>query len=142
METSQKAPSDFKEEERGPSKVWLVSLQHTLDHTTPKYDKKQIGEYQPGDEDVLFPVGIVLQHTGRYGSEVFDDGFEIPRDAAAYKVWDNRDVSHLEGQLLTLAESVISDKEQREAFKSVLRQTLWRFNADCEREVREIYKAA
>lgn len=51
-----------------------------------------------------------------------------------YKVSSSRR-SHLEGKLLTLVEAVARDEEQRNAFKSIVRETLWNWR---DSEIRDI----
>lgn len=50
-----------------------------------------------------------------------------PNDSKFTIVYGNLNnmVSHLEGKLLTIMEASISNKEQLEAVKSLVRQTIW-----------------
>jgi hypothetical protein len=123
------------------SLVWLISLGNPLDGRYGKYNKQKVGEYTPGDDSYQFPVGIVLEHSGE--PHIFTDyeGFEVGKNIVARKLYDTKDISHLEGELLTLADASFTDKNQREAFKSLLKRTLWKFNGHQEEKVEEIFKA-
>jgi hypothetical protein len=127
--------------EQDKSLVWLVNLGNSLSGNSNKYSKQKIGEYTPGDDKFLFPIGIVLQHSSNTVYEDFG-GFDKGTNLVARKLYDTVDVGHLEGELLTIADASFTDKQQREAFKSLIRQTLWKFNHQQERKVTEIFKSA
>lgn len=52
-----------------------------------------------------------------------------PGDSDWYAIGSDG-VSYFEGQLLTLVDAIVSDREQRAAFKSIISRTLWRFMVD------------
>jgi hypothetical protein len=133
-------------ENKKPSEIWIVNLeQQMLDkNTVHNYSSQLSGTYTPGQkEPVLFPIGYVLKHDGGANSyEVWDKGFEKQKEVIARPIYDGTDVSHLEGELLTVIDASFADKSQREAIKSLVRNTIWRFNARKEREVEEVFKAS
>jgi hypothetical protein len=79
--------------------------------------------------DFAAPIGFVIY------DEIEIDEKEADSDSVpggtglngSYPVMIGDRYSNLEGKLLTLADMTFTNKEQREAFKSVTRQTLWDF---------------
>lgn len=116
------------------TKVWLVRAN---EHGT-KADKTLIDEYSSGDKAKATPsgylryIGIAYEHSE---PNSFEMPGNIPINPIGYALYSPIEVSHLEGELLTLADATFSEKEQREAFKSLLRTTLWKYNRSLERTV-------
>lgn len=132
------------QEKRNKSKIWLVNLESSglEDKRDKKFSKQLLGEYGDGEpKTVLFPAGYVLEHPEDWRSyEIFDSGFETSKNIVSRAVYSGIDISHLEGELLTLIDASFAEKEQREAIKSLVRNTIWRFNSRKEREIEEIFK--
>lgn len=122
------------------SKVWLIQCNNKGQvKTTHLYD------YDPHDaapDDWYGIEGILYQHSGEPNVyESYDDVFSVGHNTVGYKMYTSRDISNLEGKLLTLADASFTDENQRKAFKSLLTQTLWRFNGDQEAKLREMFKS-
>jgi hypothetical protein len=128
----------MKEKNTGPSKVWLISqepsgLAKAGDYNRPvkkelllEYkDGKAI--YNAGTEPVTFPVGYVIEHEDGSSWDSWD-GFSVKNNLVARPIYDGVDISHLEGELLTIVDAAFADKEQRDSIKSLVRNTLWGFN--------------
>jgi hypothetical protein len=118
------------------SKVWIVmSDRQGLARNT---SKKLAYEYTAEDTGVDFvkPIGLVFDH-GDGGNIHMSDSPAV--HVAANPIISTVEVSNLEGRLLTLVDAAFSDIEQRKAFKSVIRETVWRWNGDNERRVRESF---
>jgi hypothetical protein len=135
------------EEKQEKSQVWLVNLESLglEKNRGRKYSKQLLSEYVPGQKHgaVLFPVGYVLKHPAGQSSIREDfGGFSKDIDTIPRAIYDNVDLSHLEGELLTVVDAAFTDRNQCEAIKSLVRNTIWRFNATQERRLLEIYKAA
>lgn len=80
--------------------------------------------------DFADPIGFVVYDEVEISkSEEADADLAIPASGmnGIYPIMLGDRFSHLEGKLLTLADMTFTNKEQREAFKSVTRQTLWDF---------------
>lgn len=137
---------DEYKESRDPSEIWIVNLEHQgLEGRTVKnYGSQLSGTYTPGQKaPILFPIGYVLKHpNGTNSWEVWDSGFEKRQEVIAYPIYTGSDVGHLEGELLTVIDASFTDKQQCEAIKSLVRNTIWRFNHRKEEEVVEVYKAS
>lgn len=133
-------------EEKKKSQVWLVSLEQSglEQKQNKKCSKELISEYGPDQEEpIMFPIGYVLKHPEDWNSafEDFGDGLIKPVEALSRAIYSGVDISHLEGELLTVVDASFADKQQREAIKSLIRNTIWRFNSSMERRVTEAYKS-
>jgi hypothetical protein len=132
-------------ETRPKSQVWIVNLeQQGLGGGYGKYSKQLSSEYEPGQKSaILFPVGYVIKHPDNQGAMYQDfGGFQKQSDIVARAIYDGVDISHLEGELLTVMDAAFTDKQQCEAIKSLVRNTIWKFNANQVRKVEEIFKSA
>lgn len=131
-------------EEKEKSQVWLVNLEGGgLEQRSGKYSKQLVSEYTPGQKAaIMFPIGYVLKHPEGWNSYQVYRGFEKSSNLVPRAIYDNVDISHLEGELLTVIDASFADKKQCEAIKSLVRQTIWRFNANQEQRLLEVYKSA
>ena len=130
-------------EDNSTSQVWLVSQeQHLANGKNGKISKKLLFEYEPG-KPLCLPIGYVIKHPDGKSSS-FEDygGFTKQTDLVPRPVISGVEISHLEGELLTIVDASFADKGQREAMKSLIRNTLWTFNQRAERKVEEIFKSA
>jgi hypothetical protein len=98
--------------------------------------KAELLEFKsPGDDEkttptsYLYPIGVVYDH-----------GKGELNDLVGKPISGNPEISDLVGQVLTVVDAMISDKEQREAFKSLMRQTLYGYANDKEKEVCQVYQ--
>lgn len=126
------------------SQVWLVSQeQHLSNQMNGEIKKELLFEYKSGERLVL-PVGYVIQHPDGKGSswEVFGDDFEKRTDLVMRPLVGGVEISHLEGELLTIVDASFADKDQCKAMKDLIRKTLWMWNKRNERKIEEIYKSA
>lgn len=134
-------------ENKKPSEIWIVNLesQNLTKQVVKNCSSQLAGTYKPGQEEpILFPIGYIIKHDDDYtsGYKVYDKGFEKKADVVVRPIYDSSDVSHLEGELLTVIDASFADKSQREAIKSLVRTTIWRFNHRKEEEVEEVFKAS
>lgn len=121
------------------SQVWLISQQSTLGNVKAEIKKELLFEYMPNNGEPLFlPIGHVIYHEDSFSYEDYDD-YQVQRNIVPYPVYTVKQISKLEGELLTLADTSFTDREQREAFKSILRRTLWGFNKIQERKLQEMF---
>jgi len=129
--------------EEPTSKVWLVSQESVLGNgVNAKVSKQKLFEYEPG-KPILLPIGYVIEHPEGKGSSYEDVGsYLIDRNLVPRPVVSGVEISHLEGELLTIIDASFADKAQCEAMKSLVRKTLWTFNQRAERKVEEIFKNA
>lgn len=132
-------------ENNKPSKVWLISQE------SDNFDRKMVRpvkrdllfEYVPGKQ-TSYPVGYIIEHNPDEDNHIwneFSDGFSVPTNIVAYATYTGVDISHLEGQLLTIIDASFVDKQQCESIKSLVRNTLWQFNGNQERKVQEMFKS-
>lgn len=131
-------------EDNEKSSVWLVSLESHLDSNKEgKYTKQKLFDYPDDKSSILFPIGYVIKHPSDWDSSYKSyDGFSKRVNLISYPIYSGTTLSHLEGELLTIADSAFTDKQQREAFKSLIRTTLWKFNSYQEERVEEVFKAS
>lgn len=131
-------------EQQENSQVWLVNLEGGgLENRFGKYSKQMISEYSSDQKSaIMFPIGYVLKHPEDWKSYQVYRGFEKSSNLVPRAIYDNVDISHLEGELLTVIDASFADKQQCEAIKSLIRKTIWRFNANQEERVLEIFKKA
>lgn len=129
-------------EQQEKSQVWLVNLEGGgLENKFGKYSKQMISEYSSGQKSaIMFPIGYVLKHPEGWNSYRVYRGFEKSTNLVPRAIYDNVDIGHLEGELLTVIDASFADKKQCEAIKSLVRQTIWRFNANQEERVLEVFK--
>lgn len=139
-------------ESKEKSKVWLVSLESSgLENKQAKeYKKQKLFEYggwvHHNDEErepILFPVGYVIEHPKDFTNvwEDYGDGFSRPTNIVSSAIYSGVNISKLEGELLTLMDASLQDKEQCKAIKDLVRQTLWKFNYNQEKKVKAIFEA-
>lgn len=133
------------QEQKEKSKVWLVSLES--DNLGQNAQRKKIKrdllfEYKSG-ETLIFPVGYVIEHPKDFTNvwEDYGDGFSRPTNIIANAIYSGVQISHLEGELLTLMDAAFPDKEQGKAIKDLVRQTLWKFNYNQEKKVKAIFES-
>lgn len=79
--------------------------------------------------DFAFPNGFVIEDIERT-EEVAANGAMAGGSQSLglngqYPMLQANDIKHIEGQLLTLCDATFTNKEQREAFKNVVSNTLW-----------------
>lgn len=131
-------------ESKEKSKVWLVSLESdSLSQKERKKIKKDLlFEYKPGEELIL-PVGYIIEHPRSYKHiwEDYGDGFSQPTNIVANAIYSGVQISHLEGELLTLMDAAFPDKEQGKAIKDLVSQTLWKFNYSQAKRVKAIFES-
>lgn len=126
------------------SKVWSIDQDARLLESRDRVLRKVlVSEYTPEDERAYLPVGYVIEHSEDWKMyQVHDSGFESSTNLVPRVVLDTVSLSHLEGELLTVIDASFADKTQREAIKSLIRNTVWKFNARKERELIEMFKVA
>lgn len=97
----------------------LFAIYTDVDH---KLHRIKIAEGETAD--FAFPKGFVV-----FDSEQESDGGSsgyVPLGMnGQYPMLQGDDISHLEGQLLTLCDATFTNKEQREAFKGMVKNILW-----------------
>lgn len=102
--------------------------------------KAALVEFEWPEEDMaidgLYPIGIVYDHP----SDVYGDREHA--NVVGKPISGNPEISDLVGKVLTLADAMFGDKEQREALKSLLKQTLYGYSNDGEERVRQTYQVA
>ncbi len=81
----------------------------------------------------LQPVGIVYDHE----HDVYGD--KAMPNVVGKTISGNPEISDLVGKILLIVDAMSMDKEQREAFKSLLKQTIYTYSNEKEEEVRQIY---
>jgi hypothetical protein len=86
----------------------------------------------------LRPVGIAYDHD----AAVYGDNNKVAPNVVGKTISGNPEVSDLVGKVLTIADAMLVDKEQREAFKSLLRQAIYGYANDKEEQVRQIFLSA
>lgn len=86
--------------------------------------------------DGLYPIGIVYDHP----HDVYGDREHA--NIVGKPISGNPEISDLVGKVLTLADAMFGDKEQREALKSLLKQTLYGYANDGEERVAQTYVVA
>lgn len=102
----------------------------------------ELVEYQePGEEvassdDYLSPIGLVYDHP----HNVYGD--RVAANLVGKPLTGNPQISDLVGKLLTIADAMFVDPEQRKAFKSLLQQTVYGYANDKETEVVQTYQSA
>lgn len=79
---------------------------------------------------------IVERSEGSDGHEPFE-GL-----AGTYPVLDSDLIKKLEGRLLTLCDATFTNKEQRESFKSIVRDNIWTMLADGVESTQAFYNLA
>lgn len=145
-------------ENKQPSKVFLVS-QEVSDSPSNKYSlpvsKKFLFDYggttQYGKDEqgvtnsaspLSLPVGFVIEHDDWGVHEILSDNFERINNVVSRPVYTGVEVSHLEGELLTILDASFTDKTQRESIKSLVRNTLWQFHSRQEKKIQAMYESA
>lgn len=94
------------------------------------------GEESSSPDESLRPIGIVYDHDYTvYGDKRHGNIVGKP-------ISGNPEVSDLVGKLLTIADALFVDKEQREAFKSLVRSTVYGYSNEKEDQVRQAYAVA
>lgn len=138
-----------------PSKVYLVSQQASdspSNRVQLPVSKDLLYEYKNGmmieespngssASPVAFPVGYVIEHDNWGVHEQLSDNFERLNNVISNPVYTGVDVSHLEGELLTIVDASFADKRQCESIKSLMRNTIWQFHSRQEKKVQAMYES-
>lgn len=75
--------------------------------------------------DFASPLGFVIENRIVRDSDQ-DDGYDPWEGmSGTYAALYDEPFRHLEGKLLTLCDATFTNKEQRESFKSILKDNLW-----------------
>lgn len=82
----------------------------------------------------LSPIGIVYDHQNDDKTD-----FGIGNNIVGKPLSGNPQISDLVGKVLTIADAMFVDRDQREAFKSLLRQTIYGYANDGEKQVSQAY---
>lgn len=135
-------------ESQKPSKVYLISQESPFETGIHPVQKEYLFEYRGGtriDTDAVsplaFPVGYVIEHDDFGVHEMHSDSFEVLNKVVAYPIYTGVDMSHLEGQLLTIIDAAFADDQQRESVKSLVRNTVWGFHSKQEKKVQAMYQS-
>lgn len=70
--------------------------------------------------DFAMPIGFQIE-----GNNVSDSSIEPVELSGTYPALIEEHFRHLEGKLLTLCDATFTNKEQREAFKKLVSNSLW-----------------
>lgn len=74
--------------------------------------------------DFAYPIGMQVEDFDEEISENEGHSQSLGLNGS-YPIVHTDQLSHLEGKLLTLCDATFTNKDQREAFKSVIREILW-----------------
>lgn len=81
----------------------------------------------------LRPIGIAYDH----GSDVYGD--KVMPNVVGKVVSGNPEISDLVGKILLIVDAMSMDREQREAFKSLLKQSIYTYANEKEEQVRQVF---
>lgn len=91
--------------------------------------------------DFTKTVGFQVENVVERGDN--EDGFE-PMEGldGSYPVMDIEMIKNLEGKLLTLCDATFTNKEQRESFKSIVKDNIWTVLSNGVESTQAFYKIA
>lgn len=137
----------MKENEK-PSKVYLIRQEQSLNNGIEPVYKDFLFDCENGyrvDKDgtspLALPVGYVIVHDNYGVHEMHGDNFEVVNNIVSRPIYAGVDISHLEGELLTIIDAAFADKQQRESIKSLIRNTVWQFNSRQEKKIQAMYES-